>query len=618
MSAGANAMVEAAFAAVAKNEVAIERPAQLAMPLHAALMVFAREMEATAEATRAANKRGAVGRAKAYEEAAAILIGRAAELETHGPIMAAASRLDEQARPNEADMAALNEFVSDREQLTSHAEKSSALQVTQSEPVTCGITEAMGYVCAREPHEPGTGAHEGMGARWPDTRLTTSDQDQVVAFLRGETDELPPLGPPDRPVFDLGPVGDDFKGVITALNVTNPSLGHPVDPAMTADLVEGMMQTLADATGYGPNGEMVVPDDLFRAPDPPYLTKDDGTFIFTAVAASSGRPPWRLDPAPVPFAFDPSTALPAPDHVSYSQITTAEKCGLQLRIKKRDGVKAQPGYATVGGKAFHSCVELVEKRRLGLLGFGTVDRVLEGDLAACAELFVHNLDLEIAAAVRESGIPVQRWKVAAQGTEGDTWWRHNGALMLRDYVAWAQQRHEEGWAIINIPDKILGIELKLDTPVGWDMKTSQQVKIKSILDQVWFRWEPAASDDPDGTPVLHVHIEDPKTGARPVTDTFQLGLYAHSLLREVMMSFPPPVFAKVKITGSYYDARNGKSGDVLHPLDLHSWAEIEYRALTTLGMHEAGIYPANPVTAYGGPCGMCDVRHACPIMATRD
>jgi hypothetical protein len=534
MSAGANAMVEAAFAAVAKNEAAIERPAQLAMPLHAALMVFAREMEATAAATRAANKRGAVGRARAYEEAAAILIGRAAELETHGPIMAAASRLDEQARPNEADMAALNEFVSDREQLTSHAEKSSALQVTQSEPATCGITEAMGYVCAREPHEPGTGAHEGMGARWPDTRLTTSDQDQVVAFLRGETDELPPLGPPDRPVFDLGPVGDDLKGV--------------------------MMQA--------------TQDDPFRAPDP---SSDAGEDPFATASPSSGRPPWRLDPAPVPFAFDPSTALPAPDHVSYSQITTGEKCGLQLRIKKRDGVKAQPGYATTGGKAFHSCVELIEKRRLGLLGFGTVDRVLEGDLSACAEMFVHNLDLEIAAAVHESGIPVQRWKVAAQGTEGDTWWRHNGALMLRDYVAWAQQRHEEGWAIMNIPGKILG-----------------------------------------GTPVLHVHIEDPKTGARPVTDTFQLGLYAHSLLREVMINFPPPVVAKMKLTGSYYDARNGKSGDVLDPLDLHSWAEIEYRALTTLGMHEAGIYPANPVTAYGGPCGMCDVRHACPIMATRD
>jgi hypothetical protein len=575
MSAGANAMVEAAFAAVAKNEAAIDRPAQLAMPLHAALMVFAREMEATAAATRAANKRGAVGRAKAYEEAAAILIGRAAELETHGPIMAATSRLDEQARPNEADMAALNEFVSDREQLTSHAEKSSALQVTQSEPVTCGITEAMGYVCAREPHEPGTGAHEGMGARWPDTRLTTSDQDQVVAFLRGETDELPPLGPPDRPVFDLGSVGDDLKGV--------------------------MMQA--------------IQDDPFRAPGP---SSDAGEDLFATASPSSGRPPWRLDPAPVPFAFDPSTALPAPGHVSYSQITTAEKCGLQLRIKKRDGVKSQPGYATTGGKAFHSCVELVEKRRLGLIEADTVDRVLEGDLAACAELFVHNLNLEIAAAVRESGIPVQRWKVAAQGTEGDTWWRHNGALMLRDYVAWAQQRHEEGWAIMNIPGKILGVELKLDTPVGWDMKTSQQVKIKSILDQVWFRWEPAASDDPDGTPVLHVHIEDPKTGARPVTDTFQLGLYAHSLLREVMINFPPPVVAKMKLTGSYYDARNGKSGDVLDPLDLHSWAEIEYRALTTLGMHEAGIYPANPVTAYGGPCGMCDVRHACPIMATRD
>ena len=561
MSAGT--MVKAAFAAIEvsplDSHATIETADQLALPLNAAIMAFVVELEELAEATRAANKRGAKGKSAILDEAAAILRGRAAELETHGPISeaerkraealaateAGAALLAADARPNAADIAALNAFVAEKAQVNGSQPESTALEVEQSPasiPLICGVQDEMGYICQREPHAPGGEPHRGMGCIWPDTR---------------------PTDIPDDGLADAAVINDD--------------------PFATADAA----------------GEV--------ADDP-----------FATAAPNSGRPPWRLDPAPVPFGLDPSTALPAPGHVSYSQLTTAETCCLQLRIKKRDGVKGQPGYATTGGKAFHACVEVIEKRRLGLLSFGTVDRVLAGDLAACAELFVHNLDLEIAAAIRETGVPVQRWKVAAQGAEDDAWWRHNGALMVRDYVAWAELRIAEGWAIMNLPSKALGIELNLNTQVGWDIQTSQPVNLNAVLDQVWFRWEPAGPHDSDQMPTLHLHIEDGKSGARPVTDTFQLGLYAHVLLREVALGLPAQVVAKMRITGSYYDARNGKSGDVLEPLTLHSWEEIEYRSLTTLGMHAAGIYPANPKTEWGGPCNMCDVRHACPIMALRD
>ena len=571
--------------------------------LTAALIAFAEELEALATSTLAANKRGAKGKATIYTEGAALLRGRAAELETHGPISdaeakrrsalaeteAGAARLLENARPNGKDMEKLNALVG------APQTESTALEVEQlydgvAHPdgtVTCGVKDEMGYICDLPPHAIGT-SHAvlrpdgSISVKWPDTRSDIR-QSEIASYLKGERDELPPFDAAQ--VLDLGPVGDDLKGIVTALSETVAPKGTVVNP--TPDLY-----------------------DVFTTPAPSYVVESDDPF--TVADASAGRPPWLLEPNPVTFGFAPSAAPGGvPDHVSYSQITTAEACGLQLRIKKRDLAKGQPAYYNVGGSAFHACVELVERRRLGLVSHGTVDQVLAGDLAACAALFVHNFDLEIAAALRESGIPVEKWKVGGKGTEGDAWWRHNGALMLRDYVAWSEARHAEGWAIYNAPGR-LGIELELNEPIGNDLATGQQVMLNARLDQVWFRWVTGGP-----VPTLHLHIEDNKSGAKLTADTFQLGLYGHALSRAILRDLPPSG-VQLHVTASYYDARNGKSSDPIEPLTAHSWDEITYRALTTLAMHANGVYPANPNAAYGGPCGLCDVRHRCPIMAMKD
>lgn len=548
-----------------------------ARSLAAALTAFADELEGWARSTLEAGKRGAKGKAAIYTEGAALLRGRAAELETYGPISAAEQSRRDALAKTEADAERLRASADD---FTPGGPKASdyentALKVEQSaESLICGIEDGdLGYVCNREPHEPGDGSHEVLrpdgtpSVRWPDTRPTAravdtpDDVKAIKEYLLGVRDELPDLIPAESEASVVNPTPDPFA-------------------------VPAAVQELAD--------------------DP-----------FATAAPSSDRPPWRLDPDPAPFHLDPAVALPAPDHVSYSQITTAEACGLQLRLKKRDGRKGQPGYATVGGTTFHACVELIERRRLGLVGHGTVDAAMAGDLAACAELFGTQFGIAMAEAEFASGVPRERWRVAAQGAEGETWWRHNGALMVRDYVAWSEARHADGWAILRLSD-MLGIELDLNTPIAHDIETSKAVNLNSRIDLVWYQWQTAASTDPDPTPVLHVHIEDGKSGAKLTADTFQLGVYGHAVARELARAFPPSVIARMKLTASYYDARNGKSSEPIDPLAAHSWGEIEYRALTTLGMHSAMVYPANPNAAYGGPCGMCDVRHACPIMATRE
>ena len=583
----------------------------VASGLMAALIAFAEELEKLAADTREAARRGWKGKSEIYDAAAALLRGRAAELETHGPIDEAAkrraealaeterlaeqARTDPNARPTPDDIAALNEFVGERAgappQVTDSPTESSALQVGQSG--VCGIRDEMGYECDRPPHEPGDGKHEvhrpdgSVSVSWPDVR---SLQAEVVEFLKGDRDDLPDLG--SAAVVDLGPAGADARELITAAIAANPSMGAPAAP-----------EALTEALSVNPDPfsmPAALAADPFSAPD----------------AASPA--PWRLPPNPRPFAFDPSTAIGVPDHVSYSQIVTAGTCALQLRLKKRDGVVGQPAYWNVGGTAFHACVELVERRRLGLVSHGTIDRVLAGDLAACAELFSHNLDIELAEAEKASGLDRSQFRVAAQGAEGDTWWRHNGALMVQGYVAHSDRMRAEGWDILRIDGKMLGLELDLNTPIGYDRELGRPVNLNARLDVVWFRWEPAPSHSTTGVPTLHLHIEDGKSGAKPVTDTFQLGLYGRVLQRVVAAEFPPPVVEGLVISAAYYDARNCKSGEAFDPLAAHSWEEIEYRGLTTLALHASGIYPANPNSAYGGPCGLCDVRHACPIMAMKD
>lgn len=636
--------------------------------LCAALIAFAEELEKLAAETREAGRRGAIGKSKIYEECAAMLRGRAAELETHGPISDAAKRRAEALAKTEADAERLRATADDfvhkppaaraADQQPASINESTALEVGQSEvpadDTTCGIRDEMGYECERKPHPPGTGPHEtyddgSVSCRWPDTRPETPPMEPVqagiAAYLRGERDVLPALDGPGAPVFDLGPISEELAQVI-APGATEMMPVAPAPPPGAPDLMfdlanlrEKIFTTPhvpADALfvvsdiGQDENGNRVIDavkikeisvvnptqDDPFATPATAAEGLDADPFA-TASAAPSA--PWRLPADPRPFAFDPTTALPVPDHVSYSQITTGEACGLQLRLKKRDGVTGQPAYWNVGGTAFHACVELIERVHLGLHAPSeTAAGVSAGDLAACAKLFSHKFDEEIWRTEIETGISRDRWRVGGKGAEGDAWWRHSGALMVQAYVAHSDAMRADGWEILNIAGKMVGLELDLNTPVGWDIATSTPVNLNARLDVVWYRWEPAGPTSPDGTPCLHLRIEDGKSGAKPVTDTFQLGLYGHVLQRVVSTDFPPPVVAAMKISAAYYDARTGKSGDAFDPIDTHSWAEIEYRGLTTLAMHSAGVYPANPKTEFGGPCWLCDVRHACPIMAMRD
>lgn len=628
-------MIDAAVAVPSSLDDAHAAPV-----LGAALTAFADELEALATSTLAANKRGAKGRSTIYTECAAMLRGRAAEFETHGPISdaqarraaalaeteAGAARLLEGARPNENDMINIKALVGMPQT------ESTALEVEQSD--VCGIRDEMGYECERKPHPPGNGPHEmyrpdgEVSARWPDARPVSpppSAQVEIAEYLTGKRDDLPVLDA--APVLDLGPISPDVAAIVRA--ATEPDYAREVitdmiDPFRAPDpdyAAESLWHMDPDAMHFEPQG--------VQMPEPGEMTVTwDGDGVFNlalpaedpfATVEPVSAAPWRLPPAPRPFAFDPSTSNGVPDHVSYSQITTGEACGLQLRLKKRDGVKGQPALWNVGGTAFHACVELIEGVRIGRHATSeTMAGVLDGELGSCAALFVHNFDSELTAAEFDSGLDRERFRVGGKGTENDAWWRHNGALMVRDYVAHSDAMRAEGWDILNIAGKMVGLELDLNTPIGHDLELNRPVMLNARMDVVWFRWEPASSTSPDGIPTLHLRVEDGKSGARPVTDTFQLGLYGHVLKRVISADFPPPVVEAMKISAAYYDARNGKSSEAFDPLAAHSWAEIEYRGLTTLGMHAAGIYPASPNAAYGGPCGLCDVRHTCPIMATRE
>src|SRR5678815_3701971 len=82
---------------------------------------------------------------------------------------------------------------------------------------------------------------------------------------------------------------------------------------------------------------------------------------------------------------------PPPDHVSPSQVSAGEACGLQLRLYRRDGVPEWPAWWNVGGTAVHACIELIERQRIDEHSELYV-HVIGGDPDACAEAFMRAFD----------------------------------------------------------------------------------------------------------------------------------------------------------------------------------------------------------------------------------
>jgi hypothetical protein len=254
--------------------------------------------------------------------------------------------------------------------------------------------------------------------------------------------------------------------------------------------------------------------------------------------------------------------LPRP-HLSFSQITAYERCGLAYKYRNIDGLTGAPSWAMLGGSAVHSAVEI---------------------LLTSSEL--PNWERHWADVVQDqthlTNVRMDDWTASGRGREGFTWWLVEGGVMLKHLHELYAQRFARGWTLGS------GVEGdKTPCPVEWtiDFEIVGSTMMRTIIDSVWRK--------PDGT----IYIEDLKTG-RSAGNTLQLVIEASAVKRHV----------RKPVKAGFLYARGLREVEVDSGTSLE-YSKFLYRAEMVNRGVRAGAFPASPSFS----CKSCEFYSRCPM-----
>lgn len=352
-----------------------------------------------------------------------------------------------------------------------------------------------------------------------------------------------------------------------------------------------------------------IGNDPFGADGVPPEIKAEATDYTAYLSGESDVMPQPavVSPVAVPRVVDPAparpprltweqlagiiVAMPTPDHGSFSTISDLSECGVKYALTRAarnadSGVKPEvPAWWNIGGKAFHSAVETIERT------FMVTDSMPSFDAEKAWQAHFQNA---IAEAVAESDVKPERFRAADKGKENYDFWRVTGPELLAKYMAYWAPKRNQGWKILTLPDGRPGLELALTLDVnGWPFEV--------VIDQVWQR--------PDAA----LMIDDLKSGGSIPSSTFQLGGYAHALAVELSRSGEP-----LPIAGGFYKARAGSHDrEVPDLLALHPWQELAMRVYAARTVIETKAYLPR-VSDWAGGCGSCSHKLICPARAGDD
>lgn len=258
------------------------------------------------------------------------------------------------------------------------------------------------------------------------------------------------------------------------------------------------------------------------------------------------------------------------NYLSHSSLSTWVDCGERFRLERVVGVPRQKAWYLVGGSAFHTATELLDKGEVTHPG------------NAWAQAWAKQVEQELAgvdyADVRAGGRKSKEWP----DKETDAWWVVNGPLMVQQYVQWRDSMFDQGWQWFPLPDGSPAVEVPIQIELG-------EVLVKGFIDRVMV--------SPDGELV----VNDLKTGSHTPASTLQLGIYALGVERH---------FGVRPILGGYYMARKGEMTGPSSLLHLDEATVGDWFTKV-----KAGIELELFVPHVSSMCGSCSARPYCKAHA---
>lgn len=259
------------------------------------------------------------------------------------------------------------------------------------------------------------------------------------------------------------------------------------------------------------------------------------------------------------------------DRLSFSRASALNQCGERFRLSYVWKVPQQPGWALIGGSAFHNITETIDLNEHGVpTKVPTIAEALDAELERSLNDGQWTVDQ-----VRASGRASKTWP----DKENRAWWEANLPGMLDAYARWKQVTP---WRIWESPDGP-AIELKVNIVLG---EGPNKVDIVGYIDRVYEN--PATGD---------LIVVDLKSGSRKQASSHQLGLYGLGIWQKYGM------LAK---WGTFYDARSGSTGEVY---DLGEWSEdrFEWEYGAQKAKIRQGLFTPNVSDA----CSWCFVKDFC-------
>lgn len=432
---------------------------------------------------------------------------------------------------------------------------------------------------------------------------------ETVGQIEGSLGSLSELVPGTK----RGPVvtGDATLDYLSGAVDTYEPVDHN-SPVGTQVTVGGIGFTKIGESPFGDQSEAAaVVSELITATAP--TPAADNPFTSPAAPGSNRAPVARLTWAQLGPLTAATYPVPRP-HLSHSYVESLSRCGLSALLS--DASKAnllgpgRPSWSLIGGNAFHSAIETIERAAISI---GGGDPGPQHDNPYWTQFWEAALTYQVDDLTASlAGTPYANpstWHTANKGLEGFDWWRVQGLDMILRYL----KLHDTAWrachTLLQVPadpaaeartpgqvPRVPVLELPFTVTAG-----STALMTTGFIDAAWLS---TSTDYPTAT----LEVADHKSGKSLPSDHFQLIEYGDVLRRYLPTNFGLPV------VGRFYRARLGAYTPPIPLPQRPGQDEIDYRYQAADRAMKHAAFTPHP----DNMCSSCGSVDFCPAQALRD